>query len=334
MKRAAEDSQGDLGSRDRVYGPVLRELDDVEAMLQAEFSSTDPFVDRLARHGFRLGGKRLRPALVLLAGMACGNLRREHSVVGVVMEMVHVATLLHDDVLDEATSRRHRDTINARWNNEASILLGDYLLARAIERLGTLESPYACRTIGAAAKIVCEGELRQVFWRGNFDLSEQDYLQIIADKTAELTACCCRLGAHFSGADEALAEKFARFGRYLGVAFQIADDLLDIVGDEKLTGKSLGSDLLKQKPTLPLIRLLVQVNGSEKAELLEILTRLGNHRLEALRGWFERYDSIDYSRAEALRYARMAAAEVADLPPGPARDALVKLTDFVVARRQ
>ena len=164
------------------------------------------------------------------------------------MEMLHTATLLHDDVLDEATLRRHLDTLNARWDNEASILLGDFLLSRAIERMAAVDSCYAVAQVAAAARIVCEGELRQVRWRGNFELSEAEYLEIIAAKTAALTACACRLGAHFSGADAQLSARFGRFGQWLGVAFQIVDDLLDVLGDEATVGKSLGTDLVNKRP--------------------------------------------------------------------------------------
>ena len=317
-----------------LYAPISDEIQRVEATLQAEFSSEDPFVDQLARHGFRLGGKRLRPALVLLSAKGCGAITDEHFSIGAVMEMIHTATLLHDDVLDEATLRRHEDTVNARWNNEASILLGDYLLARAIVRMGKLNSPMAFQLIGQAARTLCEGELRQVSWRGNFDLSEHEYLNIIADKTAELTACCCRLGAHHAGADSHTSEKLGRFGRFLGIAFQIADDLLDVLGDEAVTGKSLGTDLLKQKATLPLIRLLGQAKGTERDELLNILTRSDNHRREALQSWYHRTDAINYARCKAVEYADRAIEELACLPPSDACEALKSVATFSVARRE
>jgi octaprenyl-diphosphate synthase len=281
-----------------------------------------------------LGGKRLRPALVLLSAKGCGTIIEDHLSIAAVMEMIHTATLLHDDVLDEATLRRHEDTVNARWNNEASILLGDYLLARAIIRMGKLNSAMAFQLIGQAARTLCEGEIRQVSWRGNFELSEHEYLNIIADKTAELTACCCRLGAHHAGADSYTSEKLGRFGRFLGIAFQIADDLLDVLGDEAVTGKSLGTDLLKQKATLPLIRLLGQAKGAERDELLNILTRSDNHRREALQSWYHRTDAISYARCKAVEYADRAIEELSCLPPSDACEALKSVATFSVARRE
>jgi octaprenyl-diphosphate synthase len=332
MKQLADEHARAVASLENLYAPIRAELDQVEVSLQKEFSSQDPFVDQLARHGFRLGGKRMRPALVLLTGKACGTIRPEHLVLGAVMELVHTATLLHDDVLDEATIRRHQDTVNARWNNESSILLGDFLLARAIERVAELDSPYAFRVIGPAARLVCEGELRQVHWRGNFDLSEEQYFGVIADKTAALTACCCHLGAHYAGASPDVCEHFARFGRLLGIAFQIADDLLDVLGDEATTGKSMGTDLEKQKPTLPLIRLLGNASQRDRQEILEILTRSDNHRSEALRPWFRDGDAISYAHAQAVEYARRAALELQSLSNSPAHQMLLALTEFVVSR--
>lgn len=332
MKQSGDERARAVTSLDSLYAPIRPELDQVEESLQREFSSQDPIVDRLARHGFRLGGKRLRPALVLLSARACGTIGREHLVIAAVMEMVHTATLLHDDVLDEATIRRHEDTVNARWNNESSILLGDFLLSRAIERLAELDSPYALRVIGPAARMVCEGELRQVHWRGNFDLSEEQYLGVIADKTAALTACCCELGAHYAGAEPEVCQRFSRFGRLLGIAFQIADDLLDVLGDEATTGKSMGTDLEKQKPTLPLIRLLGRVSQADRQEVLQILTRSDNHRCEALRPWLRDYDAIAYAHDQAVEFARRAAHELEPVNPTMCREMLVALTDFVVSR--
>ena len=243
-----------------LYVPIAQELEQVENLLHDELRSDHPFVDQLVKHGFRLGGKRLRPALLLLAGKACGNLQQEHFVLGAVVELIHTATLIHDDVLDEATIRRHLDTVNARWDNEASVLLGDYLFARSICLASTLEDFFATRVLSATARIMCEGELRQIENRGNYNLGEDQYLSIIGNKTAELIACSCRLGAYYAGANDESLEALRRYGYNLGMAFQIADDLLDLLGDENTVGKSLGTDLLKQKATLPLIRLLDQVS--------------------------------------------------------------------------
>ena len=316
-----------------LYVPIAGELEQVENLLHDELRSDHPFVDQLTKHGFRLGGKRLRPALLLLAGKACGNLRQEHIVLGVVVELVHTATLIHDDVLDEAAIRRHLDTVNARWDNEASVLLGDYLFAQSICLASTLEDLFATRVLSATARIMCEGELRQIENRGDYNLREDQYLSIIGNKTAELIACSCHLGAYYAGANSETIEALRQYGYNLGVAFQIADDLLDLEGDENTVGKSLGTDLLKQKATLPLIRLMDQVSPSERIELVGLLSASDNHRLETLRTWFERSNAISYARDRAVSFAQLAAEQLRALPPGPAFNCLHGITEFVVNRQ-
>lgn len=317
----------------RSYALIRDELARTDEMILEQLRSDYPFVDRLAKYGFRLGGKRLRPALVLLSGKAIGTVTQDHLVMAAAVELVHTATLIHDDVLDEATIRRHLATANAQWDNEASVLLGDYLFARAICLASSLETTFACRAIGEAARIVCEGELRQVDSRGNYELSEEDYMEIIADKTSALCACCCRLGSHYSGAGEAEREALGRYGRYLGIAFQITDDLLDLLGDEETTGKSLGTDLIKQKLTLPLIRMLGQVGRGERRQIVAILAGSDNRHREMLRPWFDQVDAIAYSQETAERYIHQAKEELQILPDSPARLALEMLADFVVSRK-
>jgi octaprenyl-diphosphate synthase len=317
-----------------LYLPIREELDQVEEILRAELRSDHPFVDRLVRHGFRLGGKRLRPALVLLSGKACGATTRDHVVLAAVMELVHTATLIHDDVLDEAKLRRHLETVNARWDNEASVLLGDYLFARSMCLASSLESKFASRAISEATERMCEGELRQAGSRGEFELREEDYIEIITGKTAALCACCCRLGAHHAGAETEVFEAFGRFGQQFGVAFQIIDDVLDLRGSEAVAGKSLGTDLNKQKPTLPVIRLLNQLGEQERTEVIGILSRSDDHRAEALRPWLQRYDAIAYAQSEAIRYVRIAREELDRIPCTPARETLKHLADFAILRDQ
>jgi octaprenyl-diphosphate synthase len=316
-----------------LYAPVAQQLSAVEDLLRHELSSDSPFVDCLVKHGFRLGGKRLRPALVLLSAAATGGIRSEHTVLAAIAELIHTATLVHDDVLDEATIRRHLDTINARWDNEASILLGDYLFARAMCLASSLDDIFACRVISESARKMCEGELRQIEGRGDFDLNESEYFEIIAGKTASLTACCCRLGGHYAGAPPEVCDELASYGHDLGLAFQIADDLLDLSGDETVVGKSLGTDLVKQKATLPLIRLLSLASPEERIELVSVLNGAGNHHRDALRPWFDRYEAISYAQEKAVWLTQRASEQLAALPATAARDSLLGLTDFVISRQ-
>ena len=317
-----------------LYAIVRDELGQVDELLRKELTSKYPFVDKLAQHGFRLGGKRLRPALVLLSGKLCGDVTEDHFRLAAAVEMVHTATLVHDDVLDEASIRRHLDTVNARWDNEASILLGDYLFARSLCLAGSVEDPFAVRSLINASRKVCEGELRQVGARGDYDLAEDEYLEIIDGKTAALCACCCEIGAFYAGASEEETGALRRFGGKLGVAFQIVDDVLDVLGDEKTTGKSLGTDLIKQKPTLPLIRLLNQSSEEQRAKMIEVLSNTTDHHREALWSWLKDSDAIEYAKGKATQYVEEASAELANWPNAPSKESLVGIARFVIERRQ
>ncbi|HEX5103710.1 MAG TPA: polyprenyl synthetase family protein, partial [Pirellulaceae bacterium] len=220
---------------------------------------------------------------------------------------------------------------NARWDNEASVLLGDFLFTHAFYLASTLDSVLGCRLIGRATNIVCEGELRQKGSRGNFALTQAEYLAIIEAKTAELTAVSCRLGALFAGAAEDVVEQLDGFGRDLGIAFQIADDLLDVLGEESATGKSLGTDLAKQKPTLPIIRALELASESDRAALLDLLSGESCHSAR-LAPYLDRYEAVAYTRARAADFASRARQRLARLPSSPACDVLVSMTDFVISR--
>ena len=291
-----------------------------------------PFVHELLQYGGKLGGKRLRPALLLLSAQATGTIRPEHVTLATVIEMIHTATLVHDDVLDEADMRRHLATVNARWNNETSVLLGDYLFSQAFYLASTLETTYACQRIGRSTNIVCEGELRQVGSRGDHGLSEQEYFQIIDGKTAELCACACHLGAKYACERADWVDALEHYGRSLGMAFQIADDLLDLLGDESTTGKSLGTDLEKQKPTLPIIHCYRRANAAERRELVSLLETPTASTREQLQTWLDRFEAIPYARRIARRFAEEARGQLEGLPSSAAQGALLEITEFVVAR--
>jgi octaprenyl-diphosphate synthase len=317
-----------------LYAPVAEALQQTEQILRDELRSEFPFVDELVRYGVMLGGKRLRPALVLLTGQALGGVTREHQVLGAVVEMIHTATLVHDDVLDEAKTRRHLATVNSRWDNKSSVLLGDFLFTHAFYLASTLDSTWACRRIGIATNTVCAGELRQKGTIGDYRLGEDEYYDIIAAKTAELCACSCELGAHYAGASPEMVTGMAAFGRDLGIAFQIADDVLDVAGDESTVGKSLGTDLEQQKPTLPIIRLLQLVPAEEREQVLGILQNDSIDRLTELQPYFRRFDAIGYAKQRARGFAERAARRLQALPSSPARQTLSTMAEFVVARSQ
>ena len=312
--------------------PIQTQLAEVEKMFAEQMRSQYSYVDELVRYGCLLGGKRLRPILLLLVAKAVGKINHRHILLATVVEMIHTATLVHDDVLDMATMRRHCETVNQRWDTEASILLGDFLFSRAFHLASTLESTWACRLIGETTNQLCEGELRQKGNQGDFGLSEADYLEINDAKTASLCSCACRLGMPEKGDQEKLAERLASFGRYLGQAFQIADDLLDVVGHESIAGKSLGTDLQHQKATLPVIHLWSCLNSQRQESLAEILREPGEERLGRLLPMLKRYGSIDYARQRAIEFSQQASGCLQGLPQNEATAMLQRLPGFVVDR--
>jgi octaprenyl-diphosphate synthase len=315
-----------------LYAPIARDLEEVERILAETLRSRAAGIAELVRHVSGYRGKRLRPALLLLVARACSRVTPAHHVLGAVVEMVHTATLVHDDVLDGASVRRHLPTVNAAWGTQTSILMGDYLFTHAFHLSATLADPRAPRLIGEATNRVCEGELRQGLQRGNLDLSEADYYEIIDGKTAALIECCGRLGAMYSGSEPAVVESLARYGRGLGLAFQIADDLLDLLGEEQSTGKSLGTDLEQQKMTLPLIRLLAGTTGGEAMRLREILSTPGGQQREALGRFLDESDAVEYAYQRAEEFARNARAELDCLPLSASRGILEMLCERVVHR--
>lgn len=325
----------DAGIQQRLaalLAPILPDLAEVDARLRAELRNDDPFVNELAQHSFRMSGKRLRPALLLLTARAVGEINDDHRTLAAVVEMIHTATLVHDDVLDEAEVRRHVATVNARWSNQTSVLLGDYLFTHAFYLASTLETTFGCRTIGRATNIVCEGELRQTASSGDFSLSRDDYFAIVEAKTAELTACACLLGAHYAGANASVAEELQCYGRELGVAFQIADDLLDLEGDEQAAGKSLGTDLANRKMTLPLITLRDRLDDAERNRLMGLFEEPIVESQAALLEWLADSGALQEAREEAAGIAAAAVARLDVLADSPAKAALAGLGQFVVKR--
>ncbi|QDV70944.1 Octaprenyl-diphosphate synthase [Rosistilla carotiformis] len=316
---------------DSSFECIRDEMQLVEQLLREQMQSEYEDLSPLLAHGALLGGKRLRPALVLLAGKAAGELTGDHVVLGTVMEMIHTATLIHDDVLDSADQRRHLPTVNAKWNDQTSILLGDYLFAQAFTLSATLGSTQACQWIGDAARRVCEGELRQIFTSGCSQLSEVDYIDIIRGKTAELCRISCRLGGTHGGADLPTQTALADFGENLGIAFQIADDFLDVWGSTERVGKTLGTDLLQGKPTLPLIHLL-QSDPSMQTQLDELQSMSDAARCQAIVTRLEQSDAKAYTLATAQRFAADAVAAIDFLPESAAKKSLQQLALFSVSR--
>lgn len=311
---------------------IAPQLADVDALFQRELRSDLPCVNTLVRHVSRFRGKMLRPTLVLLSGRAAGELRPEHVVIATVVEMVHMATLVHDDVLDEAELRRRGATINHLRGNEAAVLLGDYLISHSYHLCSSLQSQAASRAIARTTNAVCEGELLQIENRNNHDLDEDTYYEIIRRKTAVLCATSCQLGAAFAGASEANARRLETYGMSVGMAFQIQDDILDIVGDARAVGKTLGIDAEKGKLTLPMIHFMRSAPAEHRALLRSLLSSHDADKTEKIRNLILPSESIDYARDEARRLIGQAKDALSALPDSDARRAMSLMADFVLDR--
>jgi octaprenyl-diphosphate synthase len=313
------------------FAPVTLDVEEVDRIFDRALAPYRGPFGSLIDHLRHYRGKRLRPALLLLTAKACGKVTDAHRILAAAVEMIHTATLVHDDVLDEAELRRHFPTVNAGWGNKISILLGDMLFTHAFHLTSTVDRR-ACEIIGDATNRVCAGELRQVCERGNLNLTQIDYFAIIEGKTAALTECCGRLGALYASVSEDSAVRLANFGRNLGLAFQIADDLLDLVGHEDIAGKTLGTDLSQQKMTLPVIHCLHKLPSTE-AESLRIAIRSGGDGLaQRVLAAMGKTQSLIHARRTAEEFARAAYQELECLPRSECRALLESLCDWSVRR--
>lgn len=315
-----------------LYLPIQSHLDQVIEIMDRELRSDLPFVDDLSAHAQRYRGKMLRPAVVLLVGEAMDGSQEAHRVIAAVVEMVHLATLVHDDVLDDADIRRKHPTINQLRGNETAVMLGDYLISHAFHLCARLDSQHATRRIGATTNTVCEGELMQLHHRGNVKLTQRQYMDMIRRKTASLTAVCGELGAHFAGADSDLTDAMGAFGESAGVAFQIMDDVLDLVGSESRMGKTLGRDMDLAKLTLPVIHCLAHADKSVADRLASILQgTIQDDRSEIAR-LLNQSQSIDYAIQVAQQHTQEAINSLQRLPDSPARASLLAMTEFIINR--
>ncbi|GAB4550888.1 MAG: polyprenyl synthetase family protein [Phycisphaerales bacterium] len=323
---------------------LARRLERVVGRIGHQMTSSIPEVDELCRHVERYRGKMLRPVLTLLCADASvgragpdfelSGVEEELVTVASVVEMIHLATLVHDDVLDDAETRRGAPTIARMRSGEVAVILGDFLLSQAYHLCSTLSDQTTALRVGEVTSAVCEGEMLQLIRRGKADLDERTYFTIVERKTAALIAVACELGAKHAGADPELARRFYDFGRDLGIAFQIQDDLLDLVGDERVVGKTLGKDIEMGKVTLPVLHHLSHCDPSERANLTTLIRAqvpLNGER----RGIVERLHatgSVDYARSKASDLVEQAKARLMALPASVSRDQLLLMADQVVRR--
>jgi octaprenyl-diphosphate synthase len=327
-----------------LIGLVRPQLDRLNREIVSDLAPGQRELLPLVEHVGGYRGKQLRPVLTFLAGMAVrgashgGGLGDDVVTVAKVVELLHTATLVHDDVLDDANVRRRIPTVNQMAGVEVAVLLGDYIYAKAFHMAVQLPDPAAARWLAETVRVICQGEITQVLHRYDFSWTEARYFSVIAEKTASLYGAACRLGGHYSLGPERSAGAESRlraleeYGIELGIAFQIVDDCLDLDGDERVVGKSLGTDLSKGKITLPLLYLL-QRDPSNAERLRTVLGKTEGEALRRLRSEFPLEHAIAYAMEEAQRRVAKARASLSQLPAGPARDALHQVAAYVVTRR-
>ena len=255
----------------QIVGPVEPFLEAVTSRLSKEVKEFDGGLASFAEYALTGQGKQLRSALVGLVARTTGKMTDHHTTVAVIIELVHLATLVHDDVMDEAEIRRGRLTLAANWGNETAVLFGDCLFAQALKLAASFPTPEICRAVAMATKTVCSGEILQNQQRHNFHLPQRDYFKVLKMKTGELFALSCDLGAFLNGSAPAHRAALRRFGLALGTAYQVYDDCLDLFGSEAVAGKSLGTDLIKGKPTLPVLLFWEQATVAERAKLESLI---------------------------------------------------------------
>jgi octaprenyl-diphosphate synthase len=316
-----------------IYQPVQRDLDALEGLLRAELVSDDPFIGELVSYVLSTRGKLVRPALACLSAEAIGGGERDRLYVAGTVELIHIASLIHDDIIDAAGLRRGTPTVNVQWGNQIAVLLGDLLFARAFDLISRVRHPEVAPVVAEAAVRMSQAEIKQIERASEPHSDEGIYLDIIEGKTAALFAAACRAGALVAGASAAQADALADFGLAWGMSFQITDDALDLTSRAEELGKPIGSDIQGGKVTMPVIHALRSAGATDRAALLRLLQPPSpDDNIEQVRLLLGRYGAIEYAMGVAREYATRAAAALRTLPRSAGRQSLLDLTEFVVVR--
>ena len=319
------------------------DIDDIRQLVQADARAVDrviltrlqsdvALINELGRYIVNSGGKRLRPLLVLLAARACGYQGHHHVELAAVIEFIHTATLLHDDVVDASDLRRGKDTANALWGNEAAVLVGDFLYSRSFEMMVDVGSMRVMEILSHTTNTIAEGEVMQLLNCHDPDTTEQRYREVIRYKTAKLFEASARLGAVLGGQDVVVEDALARYGMHLGTAFQLIDDALDYSASSEDLGKNIGDDLAEGKPTLPLIHAMRHGSAEQVETIRHAIEQGGLERIDRVLEAIESTDAIAYTAQSAQEEADLAIEALDMLPTSPYRDALYGLAEFSVNR--
>lgn len=307
-------------------------MQQVDDLIRHSLHSDVLLVRQVAEYIVSSGGKRLRPILVLLTAKALGYQGERHIDLAAVIEFIHTATLLHDDVVDESSLRRGRSTANAMFGNAASVLVGDFLYSRAFQMMVDCNSLRIMQVMANATNVIAEGEVLQLMHIGDLDLNEDDYFQVIRYKTAKLFEAGAQLGAILASANDAMEIAAATYGRELGVAFQIIDDVLDYSGEADEIGKNLGDDLAEGKLTLPLIHVLQHGNAEQKQIVHDAISAQNRDHFDAVLGAVRASGALDYARQRAQEASIRAQAALKNFPESEIKSVLWQLADFAVTR--
>lgn len=304
----------------------------MDNLIRKRLRSDVLLVNQIGEYIINAGGKRLRPLVHLLAARACGYAGSAHTQLAAVIEFIHTATLLHDDVVDGSERRRGQQTAHRVWGNAASVLVGDFLYSRSFQLMVELESNRIMSILADTTNTIAAGEVLQLMQLGDTELDEQGYLRVIGDKTACLFAAAARLGAVLSNSAQTVEQSLADFGFALGQAFQITDDWLDYSGRDASLGKNLGDDLAEGKVTLPLILALQAAGSDDRRFLTQTIQAGGTDELDRVRAILKNTGALDGARQRAVEFSERAGTALAPLPPSPERDSLELLARFAVDR--
>jgi octaprenyl-diphosphate synthase len=325
----------------KILSPIKEELELFDQRLKENLNSDSLLISEVARHLVNRKGKRLRPTMVLLSYGACRDSEVNSAStpqvmnVALAIEFIHTATLLHDDVIDQSKVRRGQVSVNHKWNNLVSVLMGDFLLAKSLRSIVATQSQSLLSTISKATENLSIGEINEVQESHNFDLDEKTYLDIISAKTASLFTASCESGAVAAGAEENTRKQLKAYGQNLGMAFQITDDLLDWVGESEKTGKGLGNDLKEGKVTLPLICTLRESDPSSKRKILKLLKNDFNQKdFDAILLLIKGNGGVDYAFKKAKAFGDKALDHLSELGESKYKDALKDLVRFVIEREK
>jgi octaprenyl-diphosphate synthase len=319
-------------SQNNIIQPISADMEAVNAVIRRQLYSDVPLVNQIAEYIISAGGKRIRPVLVLLMANAYNYRGSHHHDLAAVVEFIHTATLLHDDVVDESSMRRGRKTANAMFGNAASVLVGDFVYSRAFQMMVAVQNMRVMEILADATNVIAEGEVLQLLNMHDPDVTEERYLQVIRSKTAKLFEAATQLGALIAGAPDDAVDRAAEYGRSLGTAFQLIDDVLDYSGNATDIGKNVGDDLREGKPTLPLI--WVMQNGSaEQRQLVRTCIETGDEqRFDDVLAAITSSGALDYTRHAAERAAQQASLAVSSLSDSQFKDSLLQLCAFAVDR--